>query len=267
VIQASGLLPNAPTFDGTDSHLYFGWYVGTRRDLAHAIGAVPRLGRFVSEFGAQSVPTDADFCEPDRWPHLDWETLGERHSLQKLWFDRYVAPHEYATFDEWAEATQQYQAELVRRQAEYLRRIKYRPNGGFAQFCFADANPAVSWSVLDHELRPKLAYEALSLACAPVIVTADEPPLTVGVGQALTLDVHAVSDVRSTIAEAVTKVTATWPNGEHRWGWRGKLHADAATRVGSIRFIVPETRGTLQFSLELEAGEHRATNIYTTEVS
>jgi beta-mannosidase len=33
VIAHSGVLPHLPTLDGTDSHLYFGWYHGDERDL------------------------------------------------------------------------------------------------------------------------------------------------------------------------------------------------------------------------------------------
>ena len=60
------------------------------------------MGRFVTEFGAQAVPDDADFCEPERWPDLDWERLGRTHALQKAVFDRYVPPADHATFDELA---------------------------------------------------------------------------------------------------------------------------------------------------------------------
>ena len=59
-----------------------------------------------------------------------------------------MPPADHATFDEWRAATQAYQAVVVRRHIEALRRIKYRPTGGFAQFCFADGHPAVTWSVL-----------------------------------------------------------------------------------------------------------------------
>ena len=76
VIAHSGVLPHPPQLDGTDSHLYFGWYHGDERDLPAFARAVPRMVRFVSEFGAQAVPETADFCEPERWPDLDWERLG-----------------------------------------------------------------------------------------------------------------------------------------------------------------------------------------------
>ena len=64
----------------------------------------------------------------------------------------------------------------MRRHVEALRRLKYRPTGGFAQFCFADGHPAVTWSVLGHDRAPKLAYDALRAACRPVIVVADRLP-------------------------------------------------------------------------------------------
>ena len=163
VIAHSGVLPHPPKFDGTDSHLSFGWYHGHERDFPGFARSVPRMVRFVSEFGTQAVPPTADFCEPERWPDLDWARLGHVHALQKTYFDRHVPPAAYASFEEWQAASQAYQATVVGRHIETLRRLKYRPTGGFAQFAFADSVPAVSWSVLGHDRRPKEAY----FACRP----------------------------------------------------------------------------------------------------
>ena len=66
----------------------------------------------------------------------------------------------------WRDATQAYQAEVIRSHVEALRRLKYRPTGGFCQFSMADGQPAVTWSVLDHQRRPKAAWAALR-ATAP----------------------------------------------------------------------------------------------------
>ncbi|MBX3287030.1 MAG: glycoside hydrolase, partial [Actinobacteria bacterium] len=192
VIAHSGVLPHPPLLDGTDSHLYFGWYHGDERDLAGLSRLVPRQVRFVSEFGAQAVPDTDGFLQPDRWPDLDWEQLGARHGLQKGIFDRRVPPADHPSLHSWRAATQAYQAELIRHHVETLRRIKYRPTGGFAQFLLADGHPAVSWSVLDHERVPKAGYAALRDACRPVIVVADRLPAEVVAGQALAIDVHVV---------------------------------------------------------------------------
>src|SRR5918996_62611 len=139
-VAHSGVLPHPPQLEGTDSHLWFGWHRGDERDLAGFARALPRMVRFVGAFGAQAVPSadatgdGAAFCQPDRWPDLDWDRLAERHNLQKERLDRYVPPAAHADFDDWRTATQRYQAELIRRHVETLRRLKYRPTGGLGGF-------------------------------------------------------------------------------------------------------------------------------------
>jgi beta-mannosidase len=249
VIAHSGVLPHAPQLDGTDSHLYFGWYHGHERDLPGFLRAMPRMGRFVTEFGAQAVPTNAAFCEQERWPDLDWDRLARTHALQKPIFDRFVPPAEHATFASWQMATQAYQATVVRRQIEALRRIKYRPTGGFAQFCFADGHPAVTWSVLGHDRVPKQAYEALRAACAPVIVVADRLPELLRPGQALTLDVHVVSDLRAGLDGAEVSAELRWASGSRAWRWQGDIPPDACALVGTVDIVVPDDAGPLTLDL------------------
>jgi beta-mannosidase len=249
VVAHSGVLPHPPKLDGTDSHLYFGWYHGEERDLAGFLRAVPRFGRFVTAFGAQAVPAAADFCEPERWPDLDWDRLGRTHALQKAIFDRVVPPAGHATFDSWREATQTYQAQLIRRHVEVLRRLKYRPTGGFAQFCFADGHPAVTWSVLGHDRAPKAGYVALRDACAPVIVVADRLPPTVRAGDALALDVHVVSDLREVVGEAEVTARLSWSGGERTWRWAGDIPPDSCRRVGTMQIVVPAAVGALRLDL------------------
>lgn len=164
----SGVLPGVGSA-GTDTHWYFGWYHGTLDGLPRMLGAFPRAGRFVSELGAQAVPSTDSFLAPERWPDLDWRRLSERHSLQLRYFDRYVPPTMFDAFHAWRDATQSYQAALVQLQVEDLRRVAHRPTGGFCHFCFADGHAAISWSVLDHERVPKDGYGALRDACRTVL--------------------------------------------------------------------------------------------------
>lgn len=270
VIPHSGVLPHLPQLDGTDSHLYFGWYHGDERDLPGFAAALPRLVRFVSELGAQAVPDSADFMEPERWPALDWDRLRDHHALQPEVLDRHVPVGAHATFGSWREASQRYQATVLRHQVEALRRVKYRPTGGFCMFLLADAQPAVSWSVLDHERVPKLGFHALTEACRPVIVVADRLPAAVAAGQALALDVHVVNDLHRGLDGARVTATLTWPTGSHHWCWEGDVPADDCIRIGTIQFVVPDTleiTDLVVVDLTLEADDVVATNRDVTVVA
>ena len=266
VIPHSGVLPHAGS-GGTDSHLYFGWYHGHERDLPGFARAFPRMVRFVSEFGAQAVPPTDGFVESERWPDLDWERLAHTHGLQPALMDRNVGPADgFGSYEAWKEATQRYQSTVLKHHVETLRRLKYSPAGGFAQFSFGDAHPAITWAVLDHERVPKPGWEALRDACAPVIVVCERPPATVAPGDALALDVHVVNDLRTAVDGEVT-ATVSWTGGSHDWKWAGAVDADSVARVGTIQLVVPDEPGALGIDLELRSAETTATNRYEAVVS
>src|SRR3954454_1498376 len=233
----SGVMPHIPEVGGSDSHLYFGWYHGDERDLPGFAASFPRMVRFVSEFGAQAVPTTSDFIDSTQWPLLDWDALEEHHGLQRAVLERHVQPHPSSTFEQWRAATQRYQARLLRHHIEALRRLKYRPTGGFCMFMLNDATPSISWSVLDHKRVPKLAYQAMTEACQPVIVTSDRLPESVSPGDSLALDVHVVNDLRVGLESATLTAHLRWPNGEHEWVFSGTAEADECSRIGTLQFV------------------------------
>ena len=93
--------PTCRMLDGTDSHLYFGWYHGDERDLAGFAASMPRMVRFVSEFGAQAVP-----APPTSWSRSAGRTstgscCQHRHGLQLHAFEKYVPPRRTRPFDAW----------------------------------------------------------------------------------------------------------------------------------------------------------------------
>jgi beta-mannosidase len=151
---------------------------------------------------------------------------------------------------------------VVRRSVELLRRLKYRPTGGFCQLAFADGWPAVTWSVLGADRAPKPAYDALREACAPVIVVADALPPSVQPGEALALDVHVVSDLRTPISDGRVRAVLTWDDGSAEWAWAGDAAADSCQRVGTIQFVVPAGATRLALALELDAADIHARNHY-----
>jgi beta-mannosidase len=204
---------------GDDAHLWFGWRHGTLAGVAPAVRAVPRVGRFVSAFGAQSVPPTAQWMRPELWPDLDWDALSEHHGMETRGFEAHIPATDAKTFDEWRDATQAYQAALLQLQIEDLRRCKDSPCGGFAVFCLADPSPAVGFGLLDHERAPKRAYAAVREACRPVLPMVDPR----------TGNVHVVNDTRRALtgAEIVLAV-----DGRTRT-WRGDIASNSVGFVGT----------------------------------
>ena len=198
--------------------------------------------RFVTEFGAQAVPESDAFLEPERWPDLDWERLEAHHCLQRAFLDRRVPEADHATFASWREATQAYQATVIRHHVEELRRLKYRPTGGFrpvpASPTPSPGSPGRCWTTSG---SPRPGYEALREACRPVIVVADRLPAAVRPGDGLDLDVHVVSDLRVPLVRAAVSAELTWPGGGHQaWHWGGEVTADACVRIGRVEAEVPD---------------------------
>jgi beta-mannosidase len=265
VIQGSGAWPSAPRFDGTDTHLKFGWFAGTGRELEGFARRLPRMVRWVSSFGSQSIPVNPDVKVLD-WP-ADLGLLAERYGLSEHGFREYLPTSDSPTIDDWVEASQAYQGTLLRRQIETLRRLKYKPTGGFTFAALADCRPAISMAVFDHLRQPKQAAGAVRAACQPVIVVADRLPAELHADEGVLLDVHVVSDRREPLTDLEAVAELSWPGGQHQWAWRGQVGADGVARVGSINWVVPDVEGPVELSLTLSNGGTKlASNDYLSVV-
>lgn len=239
-IAHSDHVPRPPIFEGGDTHLFFGWYHGDERDLSGFAAAVPRMVRFVSDFGApaaahvgQAVTGRAD--RDDLAPFAD-----------HLPIDRYARP------EAWVAATQQHQAELLRTQIETLRRLKYRPTGGFAFSNLFDPIDEIGFGILDVQRHPKQAYQAVTDACRRVIVVADPPAATLHPGSMFAVDVHVVNDERTELCSAQCTATLRWPGGRHDWSFTGSVAADDVARIATLQVVVPNAIGEVWLDLALE---------------
>lgn len=268
VVLHTAVPPNFPSLDGTTSHLWFGWHEGRAADLAGAVARLPRMGRFVTAFGAASVNPDAAVLDDARWPDIEWdrlelETGARRGSLQHL-----VPPRGVLDGATWGTLTRAAQAEVVKTSIELLRRLKYRPTGGFAQFYLADASPTGGFGVLDHERRPKPAWQAMVDACRPVIVVADPLPPVVHRGERLEIAVHVVSDRRDAIVDAEVRASVRAIDGggatvgESSQAWGGAIEADECALIGHASVVVPDGASQLIVDLELTSDAVTVTNRY-----
>ena len=255
VIARSGSLPMLTDTSGSDTHLWLGWHNGTPEDLTEVLKSWPRLGGFLGGFGAQSVD--------ERWWDEDEPTWPR---AQAGAFERYLPRRAYGDGMAWALATRAYQADLIRRHIETLRRLKYRPTGGFCLVALADAEPEGGFGVLGFDRTPKLAFSALTDACRPVVVVTDVPPHITSAGEQLSFDVHTVSDLPTELEDVTVTAIARCDTWEKSQSWRGNLPADTCQLAGTLSFEVPPLNGLLTIDLELRAAEWSATNRYQTVV-
>jgi beta-mannosidase len=271
VVAHSGVVPHLPQLNGTDSHLWFGWRHGEAEDLATFAARLPRMVRFVSEFGSDSPPADAPFIDDQlarfAWPSLDWGQIQHDTGYQRAVTERSFPPTEFDTFEQWRDTLQYYQSHVLKVQIETLRRLKYRPTGGFCFSSLNDSAASISSSILDHDRRPKPAYSTVAAACAPVLVVADPLPDRLDTGDRLDIDVHVVSDLRRALDFAVVDAVASWSGGEQRWRFGGAIPADDVVKAGRIRLTVPDVVGPISLDLHLTSGDVTAKNHYTTTIS
>lgn len=269
VVSRSGTLPGPEDPTSCDAHLWLGWQVGRLDDLPELLRRWPRLATFPGGIGAQSAverpnATGTDLEVPDG---PDWATA------EPAAFDRYLPRQAYPDARSWAAASRRYQADVLRFHIETLRRLKYRPTGGFCLVALADPEPAGGFGILDVERNPKPAHEIVTDACRPVIVVADPPPPVIVPEEEVALEIHAVSDLRDELAgirvtararwETPTDTTDSWTR---ETTWEGDLGADVCARIGRFSFDAPAGHGPLVVDLELVSERLLVTNRYRTVV-
>jgi beta-mannosidase len=250
----------------TTNHLYFGWYYGKFRDLERAVNLFPGLSRLPTEYGAQALPAPESLEEI--WPsgvRPDWAGLSLNYRLQVGRMARYVPwKGDRGLF---VRESQAYQAQVLKHATELFRRKKYRPTGGTFAFMLNDPAPAISWSVVDWRRRPKTAYAVIGAAMDPVLICAEYPRETYGVGQTVSLPVFVVNDLSRDL-------------GEVSWGWelllggrrvaqgRGEAEVprDSVVGIGEARAVLPAP-GRAVLSLRLSGGGRSISNEYAFRVS
>ena len=230
--------------------------------------------RFVSEFGADSVPSRHPFFDDalaaDAWPDLDWERLAEGERLRPRDVGTALrAQHVRFVRRLGRNATQFYQSHVLKVQIETLRTAQSTGRR------VDSASPA--WPTLRRSSRracsttsawPKDAGEIVRAACAPLLVVAEPLPDWVNPGDRLApRRASRQRPARTRSTSPVVDATASWAGGEQRWRFGGPIPADDVVKVGQIDLVVPDTLGELAIELEMTARPHHATNRYTTAVT
>jgi beta-mannosidase len=146
-----------------DLHLTQGWSGGAWKD----IGAVEPL--MVTAFGAQSLP-DVESPVWDaigkKWPVADDDPAWRYAGFQPVnWAERGAGlPSAHQSLEEYVEASQIYQAQLLAYVAEHLRTRKFESCWGAFAYHLVDPFPGIGFGLLDAARRPKPALDAITAA-------------------------------------------------------------------------------------------------------
>lgn len=182
VHQASGIV---------DSHRYEGSLSGGRlSDFCDSPSG------FVSEYGFWSAAFSSAKYGDLGWPP-DAETLKKWASRLSFFgsTSTYVgAPSRYACFQDWAYATQRYQAFVLKYSTEWMRSWRGRGLGGYRMHYLVDWGGYAGAGLLDRDRRPKLAYDWLRRANAEVLAAALVRRTLIGPEDAEPVELWAFSD-------------------------------------------------------------------------
>jgi beta-mannosidase len=266
VIGSSGTWPHPPSLAGTDTHLDLGWSGGDVDDLARVARTIPRAVRFV-----QVTPSPSSTDPPPahlavNWPPATVDDLVGDSPVDPEVLQARLPPDAFDSADEWHRATLGYQSLLIRTQVETLRRLKYRPTGGFVIAHLADLRPVLSPALIDHTGARKPAFDTLRAVCAPMLVTLDPWPGCTHPGDHLELGVHLVNDTRSDLAGARCAVRLSWVGGGERWEFEGDLAADSVGLIGRIALDVPDGIERIDAALHLTGDSVDTGSHYTVPV-
>jgi len=146
-----------------DLHVTLGWSGGSWKDIAHL---EPLM---VSAFGAQSLPSvDSPAWDEigQRWPVADDEPAWRHGGFQPVnWAERGAGlPSAHKSLEAMIDASQAYQADLVRYAAEHLRTRKFESCWGAFAFHLVDPFPAIGFGLVDGARVQKQALGALAAA-------------------------------------------------------------------------------------------------------
>jgi beta-mannosidase len=217
--------------------------------------------QFASEFGLSSVPDLASLQRFIPTEHL-WppnEFWGYHHAeLEKL--RRYAQPWlkgESASLVQFIEATQKAQAFGLQVAIEHFRRRKYRASGTLL-WQFNEPWPAICWSVVDYDRRPKLAYHKLEQVYNPVLISLDYPLIEYRLGTVLRAEVWAINDLLQSFEDCRLRILL---DGQEIFSQAIDLPPDSCRLVGLIEHPLPDRGRYLEAKLSCQ-GEVISANSY-----
>jgi beta-mannosidase len=180
----------------TDSTTWYGWYQRTYWDL------YDDPEQFPVEFGAQGV----SYSIAGVMNYFDgWWPIGDKderareewkyHSFQTESSDTYIGRSRfYGSFNEWAFASQLYQAIVIKYDAEINRENRYHPTGSALQYMYNDWWPSVNFGFTDWNLVEKISLSWLRRSFTPQLAATRVRRNIYQPGDKIFIPLHAIND-------------------------------------------------------------------------
>lgn len=256
VVTNSDVAPHVPQLSGSDVGLYFGWFDGQASDIAEYAATLPRMVRFVSDMGAQALPTNLTIDLDDAL-----ETRGaEADALRSI-----VPPTTYPDIGSWTAAMRSHQAEVLKTTIEALRVLKYHPNGGFFAGTWRSAGPGLTRCLVDHDGTERPALTAARDALQPVLPVLYPATSTLPSRSTARLSLHVCNDHPSDI-EVEVRATIHDQRGMATRQWSGQIAADSVEFVDDVLIRGGRIGAEMHVEIcviDVATGAALSTNAYT----
>jgi len=218
----------------------------------------------MSEFGLQALPalsTIEKYISPSlRWP------LGKvyaHHNLEYGKILKYISalPHQ-ESLPGYIEASQKMQAYYYQRAIEHWRIRKYRVSGTLF-WMFDEPWPGMVGSVVDYELRPKLAYEQMKDSYAPLLVAADLAVRCWKPGDGLSSAIFLVNDYDREFSSL--KIQA-YLGGQLVEEWTADAAPDKSVKIAELAAKIPDNPPPILELFVKQGDQTLAHNLYDLSV-
>ncbi len=178
----------------TDSVTWYGWYKKTYFDLIDDPEAFPL--EFGGEAVSYSMAGAMDYYE-NLWPIDSQRNIEEweYHALEFPCQENYIGRStEYDSFNEWAFASQLYQAVVIKYHIEINRENRYSPTGSVLQYMYNDWWPSVNFGFTDWNLEEKISLSWIRNAFSPQLVATRVSKNIYSQGDKIEIPIHVIND-------------------------------------------------------------------------
>jgi len=230
-------------------HPWFGWYSGKYTDF-NASSKVP----VITEYGAQALPSLGSLKKfiPQKYllpQSKKAKKYWEYHNYQFDWSEKNGVKFK-GDLPQFIHESQKYQADLIKYATEMLRIQKYSTTTGIFQFMFNEGWPSMNWGIVDYYRNPKMGYEALKRAYAPIIVVAKQ------ISQK-EVELYVVNDSLKTIENATLEVISKSLDEKEISIFPVDMGADSVMKVATV-----EITSLTSLSMRLKTDVKLADNKY-----